>query len=210
VSDFVSRVAARAVGQAARAQPRLPSLFEQSGPGPAPLELVEETIAPTPTSRRPAARAAAPERGRASEDSPAAPSPRLEPAPTAPGPERRPFTASADSVRAASSSAQGESVEPAVAEPVASVPPASPIAPVAEQVAAVAAPAQPIARAAPAPAPPPAAPAGPEQRSVRVHIGRLEVRAALQETPVVQRPREQPRAPELSLGDYLRGRRAGS
>jgi len=45
---------------------------------------------------------------------------------------------------------------------------------------------------------------------VRVHIGRLEVRANLQEPPRPQRPAERPRSQELSLGDYLRGRRSAS
>jgi hypothetical protein len=52
-----------------------------------------------------------------------------------------------------------------------------------------------------------AAAASAESPAVRVHIGRLEVRANLQEQP--RRP-ERPPAPrpqELSLSDYLRGRR---
>jgi len=61
--------------------------------------------------------------------------------------------------------------------------------------------------------PEPAEPAAPavvrdEPRAVRVHIGRLEVRANLQEAP--QQPQRGTRQapPEgLSLSDYLRGRR---
>jgi hypothetical protein len=42
---------------------------------------------------------------------------------------------------------------------------------------------------------------------VRVHIGRLEVRANLQQTPPQRPRRTDPRPQELSLGDYLRGSR---
>jgi hypothetical protein len=46
--------------------------------------------------------------------------------------------------------------------------------------------------------------------SVRVHIGRLEVRANVQQAPPQPQPprRAEPRAQELSLSDYLRGKRA--
>jgi hypothetical protein len=42
---------------------------------------------------------------------------------------------------------------------------------------------------------------------VRVHIGRLEVRATVQGPPRPQPHRAEPREPGLSLSDYLRGRR---
>ena len=42
---------------------------------------------------------------------------------------------------------------------------------------------------------------------VRVHIGRLEVRAKVQEPPRPQVLREEPREQGLSLADYLRGGR---
>jgi hypothetical protein len=46
-----------------------------------------------------------------------------------------------------------------------------------------------------------------EREPVRVHIGRLEVRANLQEASQ-PRPLPEPSEPEeLSLSDYLRGRR---
>jgi hypothetical protein len=45
---------------------------------------------------------------------------------------------------------------------------------------------------------------------VRIHIGRLEVRANLQAPPPPRAAHERPREPELSLGDYLSGRRSGS
>jgi hypothetical protein len=63
--------------------------------------------------------------------------------------------------------------------------------------------------AAPAgpPAPAAAAAARDEPPPVRVHIGRLEVRASLEEAPRRQ-PLAAPRQPDgLSLSDYLRGRR---
>jgi hypothetical protein len=42
-----------------------------------------------------------------------------------------------------------------------------------------------------------------------VHIGRLEVRASLEQPAPQPRRREEPRRPpELSLSDYLRGRQA--
>jgi hypothetical protein len=46
-----------------------------------------------------------------------------------------------------------------------------------------------------------------EPAPVRVHIGRLEVRANLQQAPPPQRRREAPRPQGLTLGDYLRGKR---
>jgi hypothetical protein len=52
-----------------------------------------------------------------------------------------------------------------------------------------------------------AAPARREEPAVRVHIGRLEVRANLQHPPPEQPRREAPRGEELSLADYLRGKR---
>jgi hypothetical protein len=62
--------------------------------------------------------------------------------------------------------------------------------------------------AMPVPAPAAAtASAREEPPPVRVHIGRLEVRANLHEPPR-REPRPEPREPEgLSLSDYLRGRR---
>jgi hypothetical protein len=45
---------------------------------------------------------------------------------------------------------------------------------------------------------------------VRIHIGRLEVRAALEETPPARppSPRRDTETTTLSLSDYLRGERA--
>jgi hypothetical protein len=48
-----------------------------------------------------------------------------------------------------------------------------------------------------------------EEPPVRVHIGRLEVRANLQQAPPPSQPRPKAdRSEGLSLGDYLRGRRS--
>jgi hypothetical protein len=62
----------------------------------------------------------------------------------------------------------------------------------------------PVAAAALAAAPAAGAPA------VRVHIGRLEVRASLEQAPPPRPGRATPRRDELALGDYLRGRREAS
>jgi hypothetical protein len=46
------------------------------------------------------------------------------------------------------------------------------------------------------------------EQPVRVHIGRLEIRATIQETPPTRPPRRRSaRGDALSLGDYLRGAR---
>jgi len=79
-------------------------------------------------------------------------------------------------------------------------------------VAAPAVAAAPAAAFAPPPASraPARAAAHADEPAVRVHIGRLEVRANLQQPPAQHTPRTAPpAAPGLSLGDYLRGRRTG-
>ena len=222
MSDFVSRVAARAVGQAASAQPRLPALFEPSGPGGGGLEVVEETVTPA-ASRSPASPVAL-EAGSALEHPVAAPPGTARPQPGRPARatparprHREAYSASDDNLSLAAAGGGGAAaesfVEPTSAERGTGVAPASPLAPVSASPGAAAA-AKPVARAAPvASTPPPVArTAAAEQGPVRVHIGRLEVRADLQEAPVPQRARERPRPQpqELSLGDYLRGKRAGS
>ena len=70
----------------------------------------------------------------------------------------------------------------------------------------------PTVAASPIEAPQTVSPVAPLARDdappVRVHIGRLEIRANVQEPPRPQPARhESRRAEELSLGDYLRGRR---
>jgi hypothetical protein len=58
----------------------------------------------------------------------------------------------------------------------------------------------------------PAAPAAtPSRPTVRVHIGRLDVRATVDNTPVAPTARRDPaRDTSVSLGDYLAGRKVGS
>jgi hypothetical protein len=58
-------------------------------------------------------------------------------------------------------------------------------------------------------APPATAIVREEPPAVRVHIGRLEVRANLQEPAPRQPRRDDPRSPGRSLADYLRGRGRG-
>ena len=88
-----------------------------------------------------------------------------------------------------------------------------PAAHVEQSVPAPVAAAAPLAQALPAAAargaaPPPAPAAAREEGPpVRVHIGRLEVRANVQPPPAERPRREAPRDDGLSLADYLRGKR---
>jgi hypothetical protein len=64
---------------------------------------------------------------------------------------------------------------------------------------------------APAQAAPAAPAATPSRPTVRVHIGRLDVRATVDNTPVAPTARRDPaRDTSVSLGDYLAGRKVGS
>lgn len=211
MSDFIGRVAARAAGERAAALPRVPSLFESQGTSSDPeLEVIEqEVVAPAPSPRRtPAVVKASPPgqdvepRGpsiaegavSAEIDASPAPEPPEQFAPASPAPARReqPARAPVDAPPGQARLRPGrETHAPVIAVASPSVTPA---------VRAV--------RGARAPDMPPPAPAAvAEQPAVRVHIGRLEVRANLQE-PARQQPRPEPRRPlELSLGDYLRGKR---
>lgn len=208
MSDFLGRVAARAVGQAALAQPRLPALFapaETVAPD-AGLEAVGSALAPAPPGiavtmhlREPryvtpraqpratepvAAAVRARPRAQAALAVPAAERDGREPDGAA-EPRR---AAERPAVRAPAGLETPRAAEPATALPVPTVA-ASPIA-----------------------APQTVSPLAPLGRNdtppVRVHIGRLEVRANVQELSRPQPARsESRRAEELSLGDYLRGRR---
>jgi hypothetical protein len=80
---------------------------------------------------------------------------------------------------------------PATARQVAPLARATPVVPTSVTAAAA------TARAAPD-----------DQPTVRVHIGRLEVRANLEQPAPKPQRRQEPRTPELSLSDYLRGRQA--
>jgi hypothetical protein len=221
VSDFLSRIAARAVGEAPVAQPRLPARYEGAGfeaePG---LEVVDEELVvpktssagreppsepePLPALERTAARAA--ETGsRRSAQRNATPSPR---APRNPGePSSRSDARSLERPRAAgpSPAAASPADGPAVSASAASEP--------VRTTATSAAVAMPARRAAPRALPGPAlanaaANVAHDESPVRVHIGRLEVRANLQERPRTERRREEREPEGVALSDYLRGRRA--
>ena len=197
---YLARVAARAVGQAVVASPRLPALFEERDPGTtAGLEAIAvEVVVPAPRPQLPAPEPNEP----ALPTAPARVTPAVasasEPA-RAPAPEATPATVrkrdDPPPPGAASPLPDADRAPEAIQEPRR--------LPVAEATLAranlVEAPrVQPPTPAAPAEAPP-----------VRVHIGRLEVRANLPEPAAQRRPRrEEPRTPELSLSDYLRGRAA--
>jgi hypothetical protein len=209
VSDFIGRVAARAVGERAAASPRVPSQFEVAGAPGAALEVIDgEVVAPAPTRASPGAPAAP----RGSGDSPM---PSAAPAPV-PG-ETAAVSGETDvlppSERGAEASPRknGERTP----EPVATTPASAPRrtqpeerAPGAAAIAApVLTPALPVVARAPAHAVPMPAAAPAEPPAVRVHIGRLEVRANLHEQPRRPERAPAPRPQELSLSDYLRGRR---
>jgi hypothetical protein len=207
VSDFVSRMAARLVGDAVVAQPRLRGLFEADDPAAA-LEVVDEEV--VARSSREAAAAVLPSAV-----------PANAPPAASPGSEMpSPPSVAASRVEALPAAAPPEHVRPpatATAVPQADPRPAPP--PVADSdqepapphVTVFAVPASPLLPAL-VPAPEAAAPtpelSEPEElQPVRVHIGRLEVRASLEEQARPRRaPEERPTA-GLSLADYLRGER---
>jgi hypothetical protein len=211
VSDFVSRVAARAVGGAAVARPRLPALFEPAG-AVRGLEIVEEVVVRHPRSAAPPPPAAPSRqplgslslRGAAPRPRPARPAAAA--ARTTAAPERTPAgrrdEALSPSRQRQASTPKAIVEELTIAEdPTVLLAAAAPRATVAAGPTALAKQPEP-----PEPQPPGSAPM---PSPVRVHIGRLEVRANLQE-PRRQPAAERPRPQELSLGDYLRGRRSTS
>lgn len=215
MSDFLSRLAARAVGESAAVRPRTPGLFEEPGAAAdATLEIVDEqVVAPRPGPVRDDGHAE-PSNARAA--SPFAPTravaesvtatPGAEAAPSAPRPhqiagappaisgagrdERRPEPVGArrrDPVAVTASDLQGRPVASAAVR----VTPAAPATAAAREPAFGAR----------------AAVARHDEPAVRVHIGRLEVRANLHQPASEQPRREAPRAEGLSLADYLRGER---
>ena len=220
MSDFLSRVAARAVGEAPVAQPRLPALFERAGFAAEPgLEVVEEEIVapaassagrelrtgpePLPSGDRTAAPAAE-TRSRRSAQSTASPSP------TSPRDSGEPSKRN-DALSLERSGAAGQSAaaaSPARVPAVSASPGPEPVRTTATSVAV----AVPARRAAPLAVPAPAvahaaANVPHDEPPVRVHIGRLEVRANLQEAPRTERRREEREPEGLALSDYLRGRK---
>jgi len=198
VSNFLSRLAARAVGEPAAARPRVPGLFEEpTAAADATLEVIdEEIVAP----RVPSAREdGIPEPSSASTALPPAPirlagrsmrAPGAEAAPSAPRPAHEITGSPPARLEPSGVTALDGKVRP-VASAAVRVTPAAP---------AVAAAREPALSA-------PAAPTRHEEPVVRVHIGRLEVRANLQQHAPEQPRREAPRDEGPSLTDYLRGKR---
>jgi len=211
VSDFLSRMAARAVGEAAAARPRVPGLFEAPAAAvEALLEIVdEEVVAPRPVPAREEGR---PERSSTRAASPSAPTRAVaEPVTATPG---------AQAARPAPRPHEIAGAPPAISGVERREPPPEPVEarrdlvavtvpdlggrPVASAAPRVT-PAVPAVAAAREPAPP--APPHRDEPAVRVHIGRLEVRANLEQPAPEQPRREAARADALSLSDYLRGKR---
>jgi hypothetical protein len=224
VSAFLARLAARAVGQVRVAQPWVPSPFEAaSEPGASPHapEAIDDEVAVGPES--PVTRATAPGSAAPAHDanswavSSAASSPtaaqatgdpaaeRPEPARSGPrqgatgrtGP-RRPRTVVSDQVAPDERPGVLASDTPPVPQTslIVSAVPLSAATPVASRSANEA------TRSA--------SPSAPEPPAVRVHIGRLEIRANLPESAPARPPARLVReeaARGVSLADYLRGAR---
>jgi hypothetical protein len=213
VSAFLARLAARAVGQVPVAQPRLPSLFEAASEPEESrhaLEAIDDEVAVgseaavTPASADSPVRAAT-SRALSSEvpartaaqaiRDPA--TDRTEPARSGQRRDvRRPRTVVADQVAPD---------EQALASYTAPVPQLALIVP-AEPLSS----ATPVASRSADDTVRSATPSTPEPPAVRVHIGRLEIRANLPEAAPVRPPARQVReeaASGVSLADYLRGAR---
>jgi hypothetical protein len=208
MSTFLSRVAARAVGEQASAKPRPAARFEWA-PRSELVEELEQRVSSRP-ARPPFVPTPPASTARLARTAPPLGARRMAPDQILRG------VAAAEPLPERMESPQRE-VE-VVMERLGTV--AQPRPARAEETAAAVSPvdASLLARAAPstgaAPggavrqlAAPPAHPSAAEERpETRVHIGRLEVRANLQPAPPPRR-REPERAPELSLTDYLRGSR---
>ena len=204
MSDFLGRIAARAVGQATVAQPRVRALFAELEPASAESRLeVVKTEAPTaaavPHGVRETPRTEFPARTSSPESEFAA---RVRSQP-------RPSIANLAEPVARSDALRRSDDPPARFE--AEIADAAPIdADIGRQTPAEAVTAAlPILAVPASPAPPEAVSVAREEPPpvVRVHIGRLEVRANVQEPRSPAAHRESPRPQELSLADYLRGRR---
>jgi hypothetical protein len=212
VRGFLGRVAARAVGEATVARPRLADPFGlHEAEVPVGLEVARRGVVVSPPDRvdgpRPLGVARATSRSGQQVTAPAAERPtrreglaesveRLGVSPTR---KAEPVT----STRMPSPDAEPEELAPAPSPsspPTASPATALPVAPLARATPVVPAPVSPGAAAVRVAA---------EEPAVRVHIGRLEVRANLEQpAPQARRRGESRRTPELSLSDYLRGRQA--
>lgn len=211
MSDFVSRMAARLVGDAVVAQPRLRGLFEADDPA-AGLDVFDEEV--VARSSREAAAAVLPAAISPTAHPVASPPPGSEtptlPSPSAVAPrvEAGPTATPPDDVRGPVASTTMPHAEPSPVPFSAAEATPEPPQP---HVTVVTVPASPVLPAlVPAPEPAVSTPAAAEPEElepVRVHIGRLEVRANLEERA---RPRREPEARPAagpSLADYLRGER---
>jgi hypothetical protein len=210
VSDFLARVAARAVGEAPLAQPRLPALFEPGAPG---LDIVDtEAVTHAPSEQLTAVRRHATSeththRAPETDD-------RRMPAASPEPVEAMPLMREAPRAVPTLPALGGERDAPVPeSTPVASPEPPVPLS-LADAVARVTAPAVPAAPARQetevrvAAAHTASAQVHDEPPAVRVHIGRLEVRANLQNAAPPPQPRPADARPQgLSLADYLRGKR---
>ena len=203
MSTFLSRVAARAAGAQASATPRPAPRFDPVL-GSDPVERAAERVASDPT--------AVVRRRRGPAPAPTEPVPRTRTAPAIRDPrwhEVQPPAAEPGLRRIELRETEAERIETAppsspspswpAARPAATPPPPSQWAPAAPT---------PLASATPDPAShphqlPPQPPTAEQLPGVRVHIGRLEVRANLQQAPPPPRRREPEPAPQLSLTDYL-------
>ena len=216
MSAFLTRLAARAVGQAAIAQPRLPSLFEAASEPSHSLDVIDDEVAVGPEAAVTRSVAPAPANSPAGDRTARAVSPvaasraaaeairdvasqRTEPARRQdaignPG-RRRARTVVAD---------HAATEEQAIASDTSPVAHRSLIVP-AEPLSV----ARPVASRSADEATRSARPSGPEPPAVRVHIGRLEIRANLPESAPARRPARQVRedSRSISLADYLRGAR---
>ena len=228
MSDFLTRLAARAVGAPPAARPRPPALFGELEPADARrVEVVaEEEIVSRPPGARPGDPVAAPPHrvwlaGAGPPDGPVEP-----PARPREADEDEEGSAAPARGRPKSPDVVGEPSPPPARRapapgndalelrtiaraplPVPDPAPSAAPSPI-RAVAAVPVSTRLLDPAPRAAAPQGTAPAREEPAPVRVHIGRLEIRAALEQPPQRERPpSERPASRELSLADYLRGKR---
>lgn len=210
---FLGRVASRGVGEATAARPRLADPFgPREAVAPVGLEMLDLEAAPVsgPTRRveAVAATAGVPPSERGGEP------PELEVPSFLPrGPEvaRPPWVTPAKAAAPAAASRSENERHDVVPRPRRGTTEPPSAAQVENEPVAAA----PLARATPvAPAPVASAAAAvlpvaaEQQPAVRVHIGRLEVRANLEQPLKQPQQRRESRRSELTLSDYLRGRQA--
>ena len=203
MSDFLARVAARAVGQAVVARPRQPPLIPEplAGGGDPLIPMIDHEVAAASSATSPALETAPVTSAATASLARVAGG---EPSQVAAGARRRPAAAaSRPDPDPAGGRGPGADPDTALEHPYV-VPARGAIRPA---VRVPASPAPPVE--VPRFAPPAAAAVREEPQPVRVHIGRLEVRASLQQPVPPQPRRDDPRPPGRSLADYLRGRGQG-